>query len=140
MRQDLKSKRHHRKNNSSFENRDGNSRSYGSPLGVSNSKARGNYAISSSLEEPGSTSSRKKLNKGSHRQLSYHKQRFFSSNFRNHGTGRNVHGIISESPPSNSVGYYYGSTPPESHGLVKCCCFLFHIFPSVKESGFIVLW
>ncbi|KAJ6984216.1 hypothetical protein NC653_022461 [Populus alba x Populus x berolinensis] len=47
----------------------------------------------------------------------YHKQRFFSSNSRNHGTGRNNFGIISESPPSNSVGFFFSSTPPENHGL-----------------------
>ncbi|KAL5766291.1 hypothetical protein ACOSP7_016908 [Xanthoceras sorbifolium] len=114
--QELNTKRfNRRKNNSSFENKDGNSRYSGSGLGVSNSKAGESSAVSSGHEESGSVSSRRKQNKGFHRQPSSHKQRFFSSNFRNHGTGRNF-GIISESPPSNSVGYFFGSTPPENHG------------------------
>ncbi|KAK2640995.1 hypothetical protein Ddye_022758 [Dipteronia dyeriana] len=116
--QELKTKRfNRRKNISSFENKDGNSRYSGNGLvGVSNSKAGENSAASSGHEESGSASSRRKQNKGFHRQQSSLKQRFFSSNFRNHGTGRNL-GIISESPPSNSVGYFFGSTPPENHGL-----------------------
>ncbi|TXG73406.1 hypothetical protein EZV62_001985 [Acer yangbiense] len=114
--QELKTKRfNRRKNISSFENKDGNSRYSGNGLGVSYSKAGENSAVSSGHEESGSASSRRKQNKGFHRQQPSLKQRFFSSNFRNHGTGRNL-GIISESPPSNSVGYFFGSTPPENHG------------------------
>ncbi|XP_044483660.1 la-related protein 1A isoform X2 [Mangifera indica] len=115
--QELKTKRsHRRKNNSGFENKDGNPRPSVCAPGVSNSKAGDNTATSSGNEESGSASSRRKQNKGFHRQQSSHKQRFFSSNFRNHGTGRNSLGIVSESPPSNSVGYFFGSTPPENHG------------------------
>ena len=77
-----------------------------------------NVAENSSLEESGGTSSRRKQNKGFSKQQSFHKQRFFSSNLKNHGTSRNSIAIISESPPSNSVGYFFGSTPPDSHGLV----------------------
>ncbi|KAJ0083480.1 hypothetical protein Patl1_30200 [Pistacia atlantica] len=114
---ELKTKRlYHRKNNSSFENKDGNPRPSVCAPGVSNSKAGDNSAASSGHEESGSASSRRKQNKVFHRQQASHKQRFFSSNFRNHGTGRNSLGIVSESPPSNSVGYFFGSTPPENHG------------------------
>lgn len=77
-----------------------------------------NVAGSSGLEESGGASSRRKQNKGFAKQQSFHKQRFFSSNLKNHGTSRNSIAIISESPPSNSVGYFFGSTPPDSHGLV----------------------
>ncbi|ESR59631.1 hypothetical protein CICLE_v10014180mg [Citrus x clementina] len=113
--QELKTKRSsRRKNSSSFENKDGNLRSSGSTSGVSNSKAVDNSAFSINHEESGT--SRRKQNKNIPRQQTSLKQRFFSSNFRNHGTGRNSHGFISESPPSNSVGYFFGSTPPENHG------------------------
>ncbi|GMY24183.1 la-related protein 1A [Fagus crenata] len=115
--QELKTKRSsRRKNSSTFENRDGNSKFSSSALGVSNSKAGENFAGSVVLEDSGNANSRRKQHKGVPKQLSSHKQRFFSSNFRNHGNSRNSIGIISESPPSNSVGYFFGSTPPENHG------------------------
>lgn len=123
--QELKTKRFsRRKNNLSFENKDGNLRFTGSAPGVSFSKAVENSSIGSSHEESGNATPRRKHNKSFHRQQSSHKQRFFSSNFRNHGTGRNSLGLISESPPSNSVGYFFGSTPPETHGLVDSDCCL----------------
>ncbi|PON74068.1 Transcriptional repressor poly-beta-hydroxybutyrate-responsive [Parasponia andersonii] len=84
--------------------------------GLSNLKPGENFTGNSGLEESGSANSRKKQNKSFQKHQSSHKQRFFSSNFRNHGTGRHSLGIISESPPSNSVGYFFGSTPPENHG------------------------
>ncbi|KAG5517275.1 hypothetical protein RHGRI_037882 [Rhododendron griersonianum] len=68
---------------------------------------------SSGCEGPESTNTRRKQNKG----FSKLQQRLFSGNFRNHGTCRNSLGLISESPPSSSVGYFFGSTPPESHSL-----------------------
>ncbi|KAK6246928.1 hypothetical protein QUC31_018493 [Theobroma cacao] len=118
--QELKTKRFsRRKNNSIYENKDGYPRSPRSPrgaLGVSNLKTGENVAGSSGLEESGGASSRRKQNKGFAKQQSFHKQRFFSSNLKNHGTSRNSIAIISESPPSNSVGYFFGSTPPDSHG------------------------
>ncbi|XWS53249.1 hypothetical protein CRYUN_Cryun11dG0141500 [Craigia yunnanensis] len=114
--QELKTKQFSRKKNKSFyENRDGNPRSPRG-AGVSYLKPGENAAGNSSLEESGGTSSRRKQNKGFSKQQSFHKQRFFSSNLKNHGTSRNSIAIISESPPSNSVGYFFGSTPPDSHG------------------------
>ncbi|XP_044479724.1 la-related protein 1A-like isoform X2 [Mangifera indica] len=114
--QELKTKRlYHRKNNS-YENKGGNPRSSVCAPGVPNSVADDNSAASIGHEESGIASSRCKQNKGFHRQQSSHKQRFFSSNFRNHVTGQNSLAIVSESPPSNSVGYFFGSTPPENHG------------------------
>lgn len=105
--QELKAKQSNsRKSHSGTEHNDGNARPSGTAPALPNSKANEN-----------SIGNHKKQNKGSSKIQSY-KQRFFSSNFRNHhGTGRNSLGIISESPPSNSVGFFFGSTPPESHGL-----------------------
>lgn len=54
-------------------------------------------------------------NKGSSKQHSIHKQRLFPGNFKAHGSSRNSLGIISESPPSDSVGFFFGSTPPDSN-------------------------
>ncbi|KAL9368225.1 hypothetical protein Peur_039424 [Populus x canadensis] len=97
--QELKTKRSNRRKNSS-----------------SYSKAGEISAASCVHEESGSSNHTRKQNKGFPKQQSSHTQRFFSSNFRNHGTGRNNFGIISESPPSNSVGFFFSSTPPENHG------------------------
>ncbi|XP_078445119.1 LA RNA-binding protein isoform X2 [Wolffia australiana] len=48
------------------------------------------------------------------------KLRLFPGNFKNIIGGRNSHlGVASESPPSNSVGFFFGSTPPDSHGLMS---------------------
>ncbi|KAF2324141.1 hypothetical protein GH714_008072 [Hevea brasiliensis] len=115
--QELKTKRsNRRKNNSSFENRDGNSRFTNSAPGVSHSKTGEIPTGCGGHEESGSTTNLRKHSKSFSKQQSSHKQRFFSCNFRNHGTGRNSFGIISESPPSNSVGFFFSSTPPENHG------------------------
>ncbi|KAE8688842.1 hypothetical protein F3Y22_tig00110954pilonHSYRG00112 [Hibiscus syriacus] len=115
--QELKTKRSsRRKNNSTYENKDGNPRSPMGALGVSNLKTVINASGSSTLEESGGSSSRRKQNKGFSKQQSFHKQRFFSSNIKNRGTSNSSIAIISESPPSNSVGYFFGSTPPDSHG------------------------
>ncbi|XP_022729264.1 la-related protein 1A-like isoform X2 [Durio zibethinus] len=115
--QELKTKRFScRKNNPIYENKDGNPRSPRSASGVSNSKIGENTAGSSSLVESVGASSRRKQNKGFSKQHSFQKQRFFSSNLRKHGTSHNSISIISESPPSNSVGYFFGSTPPDSYG------------------------
>ncbi|XP_030504606.1 la-related protein 1A isoform X1 [Cannabis sativa] len=105
--QELKTKRSGRKKNSS---------SY-CASGLSNLKPGENFAGNNGIEDSGSANSRKKQNKSFPKHQSSHKQRFFSSTFRNHGSGRQSSGIISESPPSNSVGYFFGSTPPENHCL-----------------------
>ncbi|WOL14714.1 la-related protein 1A isoform X2 [Canna indica] len=70
-------------------------------------------------EDSGQANSRRRLNKGPSKSHSSHKQRLFPSNFRNHGSGRNRHGIVSESPPSSSVGFFFGSTPPENTSLMS---------------------
>ncbi|TKY57085.1 La-related protein 1A [Spatholobus suberectus] len=112
--QELKHRRSNRRKNNS-DNRDRNIKSPSHNSCVSNIKAVENIG-GNNVEESGSNNSRRKQ-KFFHKQPSSLKQRFFSSNFRNHGTGRNSHGIISESPPSNSVGFFFASTPPDNHGL-----------------------
>lgn len=117
--QELKTKRvSRRKSNSICENKDGTSRSPRDAQGVSIPKTGENAVGGSSLEESGVLSSRRKQNKGFSKQHAFHKQRFFSGNTKNHGTGPDSIAIISESPPTNSVGYFFGSTPPDSYGLV----------------------
>uniref|UniRef100_A0A7N0UH25 HTH La-type RNA-binding domain-containing protein n=1 Tax=Kalanchoe fedtschenkoi TaxID=63787 RepID=A0A7N0UH25_KALFE len=71
-----------------------------------------------SVGEPANSNSKskKKPNKTTSKHQYSQKQRFFYS-FRNHGNVRNSHGGMSESPPSNSVGFFFGSTPPESHSI-----------------------
>lgn len=70
-------------------------------------------------EETGHPNSQKQQVKASHKQHTSHKQCLFPSNFRNHGNDQNNHYIISESPPSNSVGFFFGSTPPETQGFTS---------------------
>ncbi|XP_071929997.1 la-related protein 1A-like [Coffea arabica] len=102
---------------SSHENRDDSSKSSVAAPNMSKSRAVNTLAGGSSSESPGSSSSRRKQNKGFPKQHSNFMQRLFPSTFRNHGTGRNSFGTISESPPSMSVGFFFGSTPPDSHGI-----------------------
>ncbi|GMG98836.1 hypothetical protein Nepgr_000676 [Nepenthes gracilis] len=113
--QELNAKRsYRRKNNSGVESKDGNSRSPSFPL--ANSKPGENSSLGYSCEESGNSGNRRKQNKGPAKQQATHKQRFFSGNFRSHGTIRNTFGVITESPPSSSVGFFFSSTPPENHG------------------------
>ncbi|CAK9165708.1 unnamed protein product [Ilex paraguariensis] len=115
--QELKAKRsNRRRNNSSYGSRDGESRSSGIASAVSNARTSDHSMGGSGCEGPGNSNSRKKQNKGFSKQQSVQKQRLFFSNFKIHGTGRNFHDMISESPPSNSVGFFFGSTPPDNHG------------------------
>ncbi|OVA13773.1 Protein of unknown function DM15 [Macleaya cordata] len=115
--QELRAKRsNNRRKTSSWEARDGDSRSLSTTPGLPNSKISVGPAGKNGPEDPGNMNSRRKQNKGVNKQQSSHKQRLFPSNFRNHGNGRNRHAFVSESPPSNSVGFFFGSTPPESHG------------------------
>ncbi|XP_057526328.1 la-related protein 1A [Amaranthus tricolor] len=114
--QDLKAKKsHRRKMKSSIEGKDGSSRSPITSTGVI--KSPENFSGGHGSDEVGNHNNRRKQNKGSVKPQSSHKQRFFSSNFRNHGVGRNNFGVISESPPSNSVGFFFSSTPPENPSL-----------------------
>ncbi|KAM1116425.1 hypothetical protein TB2_006822 [Malus domestica] len=115
--QELKTKRpNHKKYSTSHENRDANSRFSSVSKVFSKLKPSEISGSSNGIEESGSVNARKKQNRLSQNQQPSHRQRFFSSNFKNYGTGWNNLGIISESPPSHSVGFFFSSTPPETHG------------------------
>ncbi|XP_050369681.1 la-related protein 1A isoform X2 [Argentina anserina] len=113
--QELKTKRSNHKKNSSYENSDASSRVSSFSKGFSNLKRSEVSGSNTVIKESVNANSRKKQIKNSQNQQSSHRQRFFSSNFRNYGTGCNSLGIVSESPPSNSVGFFFSSTPPENH-------------------------
>ncbi|XP_072977648.1 la-related protein 1A-like [Typha angustifolia] len=70
-------------------------------------------------EETAQAVSRRRQNKCNSKMHAIQKQRLFPSNFRSHNNGHNCHGIVSESPPSNSVGFFFGSTPPENYGIIS---------------------
>ncbi|CAN4099093.1 unnamed protein product [Withania somnifera] len=114
--QELKATRSSRRfNNSSNEPRDDITRSSGTGAALSKSKYADHSSGGKNTEVPGSSNSRRKQNKGFTKPHPIHKQRLFSGNYRNHGVSRNSVGTISESPPSDSVGFFFGSTPPDSH-------------------------
>ncbi|XP_018446257.1 la-related protein 1A isoform X1 [Raphanus sativus] len=99
--QELKKNRPGRKkNNSHLDSRDGKVKG-----GGLNTKLGENSAANGGEEH----SIRRKQNKGTHKNQMAHVRRFFSGNIRNHGA-------TSESPPSSSIGFFFGSTPPDSHG------------------------
>ncbi|KAL4203233.1 hypothetical protein AMTRI_Chr01g102990 [Amborella trichopoda] len=102
-----------------IETRDGDHRSTGPNPGLSGSKLNQGFGGYHGLEETGHSNSRRR-NKGSNKSHTLHNQRLFPSNLRNQNIGRNNRqGIISESPPSTSIGFFFGSTPPESHCLTS---------------------
>ncbi|KAI3725258.1 hypothetical protein L1987_65039 [Smallanthus sonchifolius] len=108
--QELKSKRNKgRRNNSTNEIKGGTSKS--PKVGnTANQKAAGGGGGS---DVAGSPNSRRKQNKAYFKQQSLKNQRWFSSNLKDNGSDH----IISESPPSTSVGFFFGSTPPDNHGI-----------------------
>ncbi|CAN4100698.1 unnamed protein product [Withania somnifera] len=114
--QELKATRSSRRsNNSGNDPRDDITRSSGTGAALSKSKYTDHSSGGKNTEGPGSSNSRRKQNKGFTKPHPIHNQRLFSGNYRNHGVSRNAVGTISESPPSDSVGFFFGSTPPDSH-------------------------
>ncbi|KAG9444978.1 hypothetical protein H6P81_016318 [Aristolochia fimbriata] len=78
---------------------------------------RSNQSISRRTHYGSDGPSRRRQGKGSsNNKHSSHKQGLFHSSFRGHSHGRIRHGIIAESPPSNSVGFLVGYTSPENQG------------------------
>ncbi|PIN09426.1 hypothetical protein CDL12_17987 [Handroanthus impetiginosus] len=110
--QELNSKRSHRRHI-----RDENSKYSAKGASILNSRAPDYSTGRSSCEGTGNSNSRRKQNKGNWKQHSNHKERLFYGNFRPHGSGQKSGAIISESPPSDAVGFFFGSTPPDSHPL-----------------------
>ncbi|KAH6814283.1 LA RNA-binding protein [Perilla frutescens var. frutescens] len=115
--QELKSNRYHSKHQPINDSMDENSRYSAGDASMLNSRALDCSTGGSSSECHGNSNTRRKQNKGSSKQHSIHRQRLFSGNFKAHGSGRNSLGIISESPPSDAIGFFFGSTPPDSNGL-----------------------
>ncbi|KAF8724155.1 hypothetical protein HU200_021171 [Digitaria exilis] len=75
--------------------------------------SKGNHVGSGAngTEETGQPIPRKRQSRGSRKANSSRKQRFFAGNFM---SNPDQYSGVSESPPGNSVGYFYGSTP-ENH-------------------------
>ncbi|KAL8055646.1 hypothetical protein ABFX02_04G069000 [Erythranthe guttata] len=115
---ELNSKRSHRRRNKPTKGvRDENSKHSANDSSVMNSKGLDQSIGESSKEGPGSSTSQRKQHKNISKPNSFHNQRLFHGSFRAHGSGRNSLGVVSESPPSAAVGFFFGSTPPESHSL-----------------------
>ncbi|XP_041989522.1 la-related protein 1A-like isoform X1 [Salvia splendens] len=95
------------------EGRDDNSRNSAESAATLNSRVLDHSTIKSSSEGPGHSYSRKKQNKINLKQ----QQRLSYGNLKGHVSVRNSMGAISGSPPSDAVGFFFGSTPPDSHGF-----------------------
>nr|CAD1833145.1 unnamed protein product [Ananas comosus var. bracteatus] len=113
--QELRAKRaNHQRNNTGIG--DGCFRSTALSDSSMNSKRNAIIAGNSGHEELGLAISRRRQNKGNSKSHGSLKQRLFPGNFDSYANAHNRHGIVSESPPSKSIGYFFGSTPPENHG------------------------
>lgn len=116
--QELKARRSNcRSLNSKNEGRVESTKSSGSIVSSMKAKTGDHFFESNVYEGPENSGCRKRQSKGCSKQNSVYKQRLFSGNMRNHGTHRSGHGVVSESPPCDSVGFFFGSTPPDSQGL-----------------------
>lgn len=75
--------------------------------------AKGNHVSigANGVEETGQPIPRRRQNRSNRKAHTSHKQRFFAGNFVNSPNSQSHYGGVSESPPSNSIGYFYGSTP-----------------------------
>lgn len=108
--QELNLKRSHRRNNQLIsESRGESSRNSAQ---VAATRIRDHSTGKSSLEGPGNPNSYRKQNNCNFKQH----QRLFCGNSKGHVSGRNSLGAVSGSPPSDAVGFFFGSTPPDSHG------------------------
>lgn len=117
--QELNSKRSHRRrhNKPINESKDENSKHSANSATVLNSKVSDHSTGRSGSEGVGNPNPQRKQNKSSLKQHSIQKQRLFYGNFKAHGSSRNSPRVVSESPPSDAVGFFFGSTPPDSHGF-----------------------
>ncbi|KAL9244360.1 hypothetical protein vseg_018144 [Gypsophila vaccaria] len=117
LEQELKAKRsHHRMFNYDSEIKDESAKSPDISTSTLSIRSSETSSRENGCSESGNIGIRRKRNKASSKQP-YDKQRFFSNSNRKHQGGRSSFGAISESPPSTSVGFYFSSTPPESHSL-----------------------
>ncbi|XP_078151920.1 LA RNA-binding protein isoform X2 [Carex rostrata] len=119
--QEIQAKRSSRKQNHGNNAKHGESKSHSvnqiASTEVENAANPGNTG----MEEAGPGFPRRRQSKGGGHGKPHnsHKQRLFPTNFRSHsggGGGRNMrYEVVSGSPPSKSVGFFFGSTP-ENHG------------------------
>ncbi|KAJ3676590.1 hypothetical protein LUZ60_004002 [Juncus effusus] len=102
---------------------------------INNNNNNNNMMMSASPDEPGPGGfHRRRQNKGGpgptskpNNNNNLHKQRLFPSNFRpkninnnNNNNNNNMrYEVVSGSPPSKSVGFFFGSTPPDNHGVLS---------------------
>lgn len=108
--QELNLKRSHRRHNQPIsEGRDESSRNSAQAAAT---RILDHSTGKSSSEGPGNPNSRRRQNKSN---LKQH-QRLFCGNPKGHVSGRSSVGMVSGSPPSDAVGFFFGSTPPDSHG------------------------
>lgn len=126
--QELKAKKSHNQRTSGSEMKGGDSKSLNTCQASVNAKTSTSTVGNNGSENHRHPNSRRWQMKGSNKGQSSQKQRLFPGNFRNYSSGRNRLGIVSESPPSNSVGFFFGSTPPDSHGWADICIFFVHYF------------
>ncbi|KAI4368670.1 hypothetical protein MLD38_017203 [Melastoma candidum] len=109
--QELKSKQSNPRKNNSQDS--GSGQTF---VGKLNSKISDSFSADGSLGRASVSNSRNNNNKNHSKVHAFHKQRFFSGNFRMRGSPNSA-GSMSESPPSSSFGFFFGSTPPDNHGL-----------------------
>ncbi|CAN6454593.1 unnamed protein product [Victoria cruziana] len=102
---------------SGFDVKNGDAKSCGLTPGLLSSKS--NTVSGGTTNEDRHSNARRRTNKVNNKSHSQQSQRLFPGNFKVHNVGRNMYGVVSESPPSNSVGFFFGSTPPESFGLAS---------------------
>ncbi|GAA0138275.1 RNA metabolism protein [Lithospermum erythrorhizon] len=114
--QELKSTKQSRRKhgNPSNEIRNESSSSPGAASALSKPKVSDHPSAVIGFEGQRNANPRKKQHRGTSKQQSLYKQRLFPSNFKNHGNVQHDLRIASESPPSDSIGFFFGSTPPDN--------------------------
>ncbi|KAJ4787294.1 La-related protein [Rhynchospora pubera] len=115
--QELQAKRSSRKHHHGNNSRHGDSKSHSANHSANTELGNATSPGNTGMEEAGPGFPRRRQNKGGGHSKAHnsHKQRLFPTNFRAHsggGGGRNMrYEVVSGSPPSKSVGFFFGSTP-----------------------------
>ncbi|KAL1558313.1 la-related protein 1A-like isoform X1 [Salvia divinorum] len=94
---------------------------YEQELSLKRSHHRHNQPISEGWDDSSRNSALGAATSNSHKKhnnsnLKQH-QRLFYGNLKGHVSGRNSLGAVSGSSPSDAVGFFFGSTPPDNYGL-----------------------
>lgn len=96
--------------------KDGDSKPSGHLHAFANSKPTCSSALTSNVDESGRSIWKRNI-RGTNRQQTSQKQRLFPVNFKNHAKN-----------PNNTVGFLFGSTPPENQGLARADYFFIKCF------------